>query len=144
MYNIEIREVSVADADEICAICGEDLGYPCDPALVTEKIKNINACREAVFAAFADGIAAGFIHVERYDVLYFETMANILGLAVRAGYRNNGIGKKLVNAAEEWAAQNGIKVMRLNSGISRTGAHGFYRHLGYDSEKGQLRFTKNL
>lgn len=34
--------------------------------------------------AEAEGIVAGFIHIEKYDTLYFETMANILGLAVIA------------------------------------------------------------
>ena len=144
MDKIIIREVSVNDADEICTISSEDLGYPCDLSLVREKIGNINSDREAVFAALAEDIVVGYIHVEKYDVLYFETMANILGLAVKASYQRNGIGKKLVLAAENWAIENNIKLMRLNSGISRTAAHDFYRHLGYDSDKGQLRFTKKL
>ena len=144
MDKIIIRAVSVNDADEICTISSEDLGYPCDLSLVREKIGNINSDREAVFAALADDIVVGYIHVEKYDVLYFETMANILGLAVKASYQRNGIGKKLVLAAENWAIENNIKLMRLNSGISRTAAHDFYRHLGYDSDKGQLRFTKKL
>lgn len=141
---VTIREISANDATDICTICGEDLGYPCDLSLVRAKIKNIGADREAVFVALADDVAAGFIHVEKYDVLYFETMANILGLAVKAEYRNNGIGKMLMNAAEKWALDNNIRSMRLNSGISRTNAHEFYRHLGYDSEKGQMRFVKKL
>ena len=144
MDKIKIRAVSVNDADDICAISGEDLGYPCDLSLVKGKIGNINAEREAVFVALADDIVVGYIHVEKYDVLYFETMANILGLAVKAAYQHNGIGRKLVSAAEAWAEENNIKLMRLNSGISRTAAHDFYRHLGYDSDKGQLRFTKKL
>ena len=144
MDKIEIRAVSVNDADDICTISGEDLGYPCDLSLVREKIGNINSDREAVFVAFADNIVVGYIHVEKYDVLYFETMANILGLAVKAAYQRNGVGKKLVSAAEKWAIENNIKAMRLNSGISRTAAHDFYRHLGYESDKGQLRFTKKL
>lgn len=144
MLDVKIRTISIDDAKEICTICGEDLGYPCDLSLVTEKIKNINAVREAVFVALIDDIAVGFIHVEKYDVLYFETMANILGLAVKSEYRNNGIGKRLINEAEKWAVENCIKFMRLNSGISRTNAHNFYRHLGYVHEKEQIRFEKNL
>ena len=91
-----------------------------------------------------DETAIGYIHVEKYNTLYFETMANILGLAVKSEYQHQGIGKKLIGAAETWAAENGIKTMRLNSSISRTDAHAFYRHLGYGSEKEQLRFTKAL
>lgn len=144
MYEVMIRAVSIDDTNEICAICGEELGYPCDLSLVMDKIKNIDVNREAVYVALVDEIVVGFIHVERYDILYFETMANILGLAVKATYRRNGIGKKLVHAAEEGATQNKIKAMRLNSGISRNIAHDFYRHLGYDSENKQIRFEKRL
>lgn len=46
--------------------------------------------------------------------------------------------------AEDWAKQNHIKMMRLNSGMNRTDAHGFYEHLGYVSEKDQKRFVKTL
>ena len=144
MDNIKIRTVSIDDADDICAISGKYLGYPCEPSLVREKIGNLNPDREAVFVAVKDDNSVGYIHVEKYDLLYFETMANILGLAVKSEYQHNGIGKALVSAAEAWAAENGIRSMRLNSGASRTAAHEFYKHLGYDSDKGQLRFTKNL
>ena len=46
--------------------------------------------------------------------------------------------------AEDWAKQNHIKMMRLNSGMNRTDAHGFYEHFGYVSEKDQKRFVKTL
>lgn len=59
-------------------------------------------------------------------------------------YRNKGVGKKLLLTAEAWSVENQIKIMRLNSGVSRTNAHNFYRHLGYNSEKEQLRFMKRL
>ena len=144
MDNIKIRTVSINDADDICKISSKYLGYLCEPSLVREKIGNLDPDREAVFVAMKDGNAVGYIHVEKYDLLYFETMANILGLAVKSEYQHNGIGKALVFAAEAWAAENGIKSMRLNSGASRAAAHEFYKHLGYESDKGQLRFTKNL
>lgn len=144
MHEIKIRVVSIYDANEICAICSDDLGYPCDLSLVMRKIRNLSVERETVFVALIDESVVGFIHVEKYDLLYFETMANILGLAVKAEYRNHGVGKKLIFAAEEWAVKNRIKAMRLNSGVLRTNAHDFYRHLGYDSEREQIRFEKKL
>ena len=52
--------------------------------------------------------------------------------------------KALVTAAEIWAKENGINYMRVNSGISRVAAHKFYQHLGYKSEKEQLRFIKQI
>ena len=57
---------------------------------------------------------------------------------------NKVIGKKLLSKAEEWAKSKGIAMMRLNSGITRKDAHEFYRNVGFDNEKTQLRFIKSL
>ena len=129
--DIKIRKVEISDAEAVRDISAEGLGYSCDLALVQKKIAGLNEAREAVFVAESDSGVLGYIHVERYDVLYFETMANILGLSVFKAYHKMGVGKALLFAAEDWARQNNIKMMRLNSGINRTDAHGFYEHLGY-------------
>lgn len=144
MNDIEIREINISDADGIQSISREDLGYECSLSLVKEKIKSLNSNREKVFVACKRGIVAGYIHVEKYDTLYFETMCNVLGLAVKKEFQKNGIGKRLVTAAENWAKENGIKFMRVNSGITRVEAHKFYMHMGYESEKKQLRFIKKI
>lgn len=144
MNDIEIREINISDADGIQSISREDLGYECSLSLVKEKIKSLNSNREKVFVACKSGIVAGYIHVEKYDTLYFETMCNVLGLAVKKEFQKNGIGKRLVTAAENWAKENGIKFMRVNSGITRVEAHKFYMHMGYESEKEQLRFIKKI
>ena len=141
---IAVRPVTETDAAEVCMICCEDLGYQCDKTLVKLRISQLDTEREAVFVAIFEDRIVGFIHVERYNTLYFETMANILGLAVSSKVRKHGIGKALVEKAEDWANENDIALMRLNSGASRSGAHEFYRHLGYASEKNQLRFVKRL
>ena len=46
--------------------------------------------------------------------------------------------------AERWAKEMGAAGVRLNSGAGRTEAHAFYRHIGYTSEKQQLRFLKEF
>ena len=151
-----VRKITIDDAEDICKICSQEMGYECAPALVKSKIEKLDLKREAVFVAEvetskeqeffhrAESQLVGFIHVERYDVLYFESMANILGLAVKKDFQKQGLGKALLLAAENWAEENGIRLMRLNSGVNRTDAHGFYEHLGYVSEKEQKRFLKRL
>lgn len=144
MEYFEIREINVSDAIGIQSISQEDLGYECTLSLVNEKIQSLNKNREQVFVACKSGLITGYIHVEKYDTLYFETMCNVLGLAVKKEYQKKGIGKRLLTAAENWARENGIKFMRVNSGITRVEAHKFYMHMGYESEKEQLRFIKKL
>jgi len=144
MDNIIIREIEISDGIKICNIIESELGYLCNAELVKDKINQLNEKREKVFVAVDNDKVVGFIHVEKYDVIYFETMANILGLAVEKGYQRKGIGKELIWSVEKWALENEIYMMRLNSGITRKNAHKVYRHLGYKSDKEQFRFTKKL
>ena len=143
-FGVTIRTVTRDDAEDVCRICCDDLGYQCDKYLVGERISRLETDREAVFVAVLNGKVVGYIHVEKYNTLYFETMANILGLAVSGKCRKKGIGRALVEQAEKWASENEITLMRLNSGSSRSDAHKFYRQLGYGSEKDQIRFVKRI
>lgn len=139
-----IREAMLKDCIDISMICSIDLGYSCDEQLIEKRLANLDSKRECVYVAEIEGHVVGFIHIEKYDLLYFSSMANILGIAVSGKVRRQGIGKQLIVAAEEWAKSNNIFEMRLNSGESRKEAHSFYRNLGYSNEKMQLRFTKKL
>ena len=71
-------------------------------------------------------------------------MANVLGIAVSSQVRRQGIGSQLIHAAEIWARERNIYELRLNSGNTRKDAHKFYRSIGFDGEKNQIRFTKKL
>lgn len=139
-----IRNVKISDYKDIAKICKNDLGYDADELLVKSRIENLDSNREAVFVAFCDKKAVGFVHCEIYNTLYFESLVNIQGLAVSSEYRRKGFGRELMNSAEEWAKQKGIYKIRLNSGLSRKDAHTFYRHLGYGDEKQQIRFMKDI
>ncbi|MDE6593921.1 MAG: GNAT family N-acetyltransferase [Oscillospiraceae bacterium] len=142
---MKIRTANITDSQEICRISSEDLGYPCREELVRSKLAGIDPGREAVFAAVdEDDSVIGYIHIEKYDVLYFETMGNILGLAVSGENRRKGIGRALLDRAEEWAKENGIMSVRLNSGITREGAHEFYRRAGYGEKQMKKTFIKRL
>lgn len=139
---IAIRKACAADSCAIWEICMEDMGYDCSLELVSSKLQRLDSTHEAVFAAESENRVIGFIHVEKYDTLYLETLANILGLAVRADSRRKGAGHLLMEAAEKWAKEVGAVGIRLNSGAERADAHNFYRSAGFISEKQQLRFMK--
>ena len=139
-----IREATIEDAVAICNISCADLGYDCSCEFVSTRISNLDKGREKVFVAEVNGIVAGYIHAEKYQTLYFEPMINILGLAVSSEFRRCGIGRILLKHAERWANEVGIHKIRLNSGASRKEAHSFYRAMGYNNEKGQIRFIKDI
>ncbi len=164
MKKVKIRQAAASDIPAMNELFRKDLGYEeCTLEIVEKQFAGLDNSREAVFVAEAnaectdsldgsyDGSSeikpshiAGVIHVEKYNVLYFPTMANILGIAVDADFRRQGIGSALLKRAEEWARENGASSMRLNSGESRKQAHEFYRAQGYIDDKKQLRFIKEL
>lgn len=139
-----IREATIEDAFAICNISCADLGYDCSCEFVSTRISNLDKRREKVFVAEVNEIVAGYIHAEKYQTLYFEPMINILGLAVSSEFRRRGIGRMLLKRAERWANEVGIHKIRLNSGASRKETHSFYRAMGYNNEKGQIRFIKDI
>lgn len=69
-------------------------------------------------------------------------MKNIMGIAVDASHRREGIGTALLTAVENWAQQSGAAGVRLVSGASRAQAHLFYRSLGYGDGRQQRNFKK--
>lgn len=141
---MNIRKAKINDASAISKICTDDLGYKCSEEFVSKHLKNIYGKREAVYVAEIDGTVVGYIHAEIYSTLYYESMINILGIAVSSDFRRQGIGRALLSRAEDWGKKQGINTVRLNSGSSRKEAHNFYRAMGYDDEKMQVRFLKKL
>ena len=148
MKKVKIRQANTSDIPAMNELFRKDLGYAeCTLEIVEKQFAGLDNSREAVFVAEVEDDSshiAGVIHVEKYNVLYFPTMANILGIAVAADFRRQGIGSALLKRAEEWARENGASSMRLNSGESRKQAHEFYRAQGYIDDKKQLRFIKEL
>lgn len=145
MEGFEIRPARPQDAEAIARLSREALGYDCTAALVLQKLRAaLKNPRERVFIAESGGAVAGYIHAADYDVLYCDTMKNVLGLAVSADCRRRGIGTALLGAVENWARETCVRFIRLNSGMTRAGAHDFYRQNGYTEEKAQLRFIKPL
>ena len=76
---------------------------------------------------------------------YVEADAFVVigGLVVDREYRKQGIGRRLLVRAEEWAAQQGCSLVRLWSNVKRVEAHGFYERAGYTNLKTQYSFAKS-
>ena len=145
MTSHTIRLAQPSDAAAVCHLNRECMGYDYPLRAAAQKLQNLLAdgrCR--IFVAELDGQVVGYVHVQDYDVLYFDHMKNILGIAVDPAFRRQGIGRALLNAVEEWGKQSGACAVRLVSGMERTGAHLLYQHCGYLRSKEQLNMKKSL
>ena len=139
-----IREAKITDYVELQILSFEDLGYECNAELVKTRLENLDSNNECVFVADVNGEVVGFVHIIKFNTLYYKSMANIQGMVVSKEYQRKGYGKELMNAAENWARKRNIEIVRLNSGFVRPEAHEFYRAIGYCNEKEQIRFMKQL
>lgn len=145
MAEVTIREARAEDAQTLARLNREEMGYDYPLDKTKEKLSLLLESRkDKILVAELDGAVVGYVHLNDYDVLYMDHMKNIMGIAVSSSCRRMGIGWKLLAAAEGWARETGADVVRLVSGESRTGAHAFYRSVGYSGNKKQLNLKKKL
>ena len=82
-----------------------------------------------------NGKSVGFIHLET-EIDYFtgEKLGYIAAIAVDKAFEGKGIGKSLLQTAEEWTRQRGYKLMWLYVFSGNTRAKALYKKLGYGEE----------
>lgn len=139
-----IREIKIDDYVEI-AFLNQQLGYDYEVELVRQRIKKILSCTNDKILVAVDMeqySVIGYIHASPYELLYCDSLINILGLVVDKEKRNIGIGKELIQSIEIWAKQNNYLGIRLVSGSDRVNAHKFYEHCGFTNRKEQKNFIK--
>lgn len=93
-----------------------------------------------ILVAEEGGQVIGYAHAASYDCLYFPSLLNLLALAVAQDFQGQGHGRALMQALREEAKAAGYTGIRINSGISRSTAHEFYRSLGCSEKADQKRF----
>ena len=139
-----IRQMRPEDAAPVAALTTQ-LGYPANEDAIRRRIDLIKDRPDArLFVAVREDAVVGWLHVQAMCSLENDTRGEIWGLVVSESARGTGIGRCLVDAAEEWAIVRGLGVTSLRSNQLRTEAHAFYEHLGYKVVKTQSAFRKNL
>lgn len=110
-----------------------------------DKILDVlNHDDEKIFIAVCDDEVIGYIYVNIYDVLYQEPIANVVSFILNMNKKHNGIGKTLIEAAENWAKDKGIKKARIVSDVNRTHGHSLFKKLGYVINETDFEFKKAL
>ncbi len=142
MGQINVRQIKITDYYDIYFL-NQELGYFYPMEKVKERIAYITEnTKDIILVAEQDGEVIGYIHGSLYELLYFDSLINILGFVVKEKYRNKGVGSLLLNSLERWAKENGYSGVRLVSGSERLDAHRFYQKRGYVYIKDQKNFSK--
>lgn len=142
---MDIREAKINDVSNLVLLM-EQLGYP-------TSIENFKIRFNAIVAnptyhtlvAELDGEIVGMAGL--CSSLFYEydgSYVRIVAFVVDTNHRRKGIGKKLIQEAENWAKDQGAIAIGLNSGnrVERKNAHQFYLNMGYKDKS--IGFSKSL
>jgi ribosomal protein S18 acetylase RimI-like enzyme len=98
---------------------------------------------QAFVARTEDGTLAGFVWVARsHNDFTGQLEASLLNQYVAEPYRGHGLGRRLMETAEDWAREQGLPRISLSVGAHNTIGQRLYESLGYQVET--LRMTKRL
>jgi ribosomal protein S18 acetylase RimI-like enzyme len=98
---------------------------------------------QAFVARTDDGTLAGFVWVARtHNDSTGQLEASLLSQYVAEPYRGQGLGRRLMETAEEWARRQDLPRISLSVGVRNTLGQRLYESLGYQVET--LRMTKKL
>ena len=136
-----IRKVKLRDVVAIQRLNAECLGYDFDREATEAQLKRLlESDQQLILVVEEDGQVIGYAHAASYDCLYFPSLLNLLALAVAQDFQGQGHGRALMQALREEGKAAGYTGIRINSGISRSAAHEFYRCLGCSEKADQKRF----
>ena len=134
MQNIIIREAGTDDIPALAEFMNE-LGYNTTMDEMRTRFENIqNHIDHKTFLAITDTEISGMVGVSKnYSYEQNGIYVRVLALVTQSRFRHKGIGKKLLEAAENWAREIGAEKVLLNCGNreERTIAHLFYKKMGY-------------
>jgi GNAT superfamily N-acetyltransferase len=142
---VEIRDAQVREASSLARLA-DQLGYPTEIAQIESRLKRIDGRRdERVIVAADEGQnVLGWTTVRVVEHMYGDAFVEISGFVVDKEARGRGVGRKMMAEVERWAKQTGHSSIRLNANVARTGAHEFYKALGFEQIKQQIVFRKSV
>ncbi|WP_214797827.1 MULTISPECIES: GNAT family N-acetyltransferase [unclassified Exiguobacterium] len=130
---VRIRTAENRDIVVLAELMGE-LGYPTTEEQMAKRFMTIQQdSNYHTFIAVEDQEIVGMIGC--FKGLSYEkdeSYIRIVALVVKSSRRKNGIGALLVNHVQEWAYQQEIMKIAVNTGNRRVVSHEFYKKIGFE------------
>ena len=139
---VEIREAQPDDAGQLVSLI-ELLPHKVTTEGVRGRIEQITVNDFPQLVAVEGGAVIGLCGLHRMTAIHREKpVGRITILVVAEAARGRGVGRQLVEAAEERFGSVGCSMIELTSNDWLVEAHRFYRNIGY--EQTSKRFAKQL
>ena len=121
----------------------DDLGHEISEQQVRKNLAALKKAGETPIVVMLDKTVVGMIGLHRMVTIHRPApVGRIPILVVAKEAQGQGLGRMLVDAAEEWCRKQGCQIIEVTSNDRRAQAHAFYRHMGY--ERTSIRFAKKL
>ncbi|HEX8514020.1 MAG TPA: GNAT family N-acetyltransferase [Allosphingosinicella sp.] len=138
---LSVRPARPADAAAIAALVSS-LAFEASPEDMAERLAALKKGRETPLVA-EQGEVIGVLAWHVTPVLHRpKPVGRITMMVVADGERRRGVGRALVEAACGELRSKGCGLIEVTSNVDLSGAHGFYRRLGF--ERTSYRFAKDL
>ena len=138
----QIRDAKPSDVPRLVELIHE-LGHEIDEKAVRTNLAALKKSDETPLVATLDKKIVGLCGVHRTITIHRNApLGRITAMVVAQESQGHGIGRMLVEGAEDWMRKKGCKLVEVTSNDRRTEAHAFYRHMGY--ERTSIRFFKKL
>jgi len=152
MHDIEINIATSSDIPALCEF--EKIARITEPEIWIDKF-NLNEYKKKMINAGLDDLENNKIILARQDgsvigrcdllimdsLMNFEIIGYIDWIYVLKEYRRKGIGKKLINKAEEYFRMRGVKEYYLFT-AQNDEAQKFYHKLGYTIKNREIALKK--
>jgi ribosomal protein S18 acetylase RimI-like enzyme len=138
----KVREAKPGDAPRLVELIHE-LGHEISEKQVRKNLAALKKSGETPLVATLDKKIVGMCGVGRRIVIHRPApLGRITALVVSKDAQGHGLGRMLLEAAEESMRKKGCHLVEVTSNDRRAAAHAFYRHMGY--ERSSIRFFKKL
>jgi ribosomal protein S18 acetylase RimI-like enzyme len=153
--NLELvlRRATAADRATLMGLAARLAGFDVPPWRTAEEIaaadgRAMVASAEAgaqgdeVLIAERSGVVVGCLHMIETTDFFGRRHAHLSVIAVSEEAEGTGVGRVLMDRAEEWARARGLPFLTLNVFAANTRARGLYERAGFTPEV--LRYAKAM
>jgi GNAT superfamily N-acetyltransferase len=140
-----LKPAKIEDAARIAELCGQ-LGYPSTREQLETRLRGVLAHdgNAVLVAETGAGEIAAVLDIYVVWGITSDAHAELASFVVDARFRSQGLGRRLLAYAEDWARERGCTEIGLRSNVIRDRAHVFYEKLGYQHIKTQKAFRKHI
>ena len=130
---IVVRTATPNDAPALAPLLGE-LGYPVDGATLVQRMNRLVGREDhTVLIAEDERAAMGLLALHVFPLLaYDRDVGMIMALVVTKRARGTGVGRRLIDRAEDVARSAGASRLLVTTHNRRADAHAFYERLGFE------------